>query len=56
MTPRRITGHPEVMPTNNFQRRGPEVGFWEVMNMLARRLLPSDGLPGGYLHGPEVSP
>jgi hypothetical protein len=24
----------------------PEVGFWEVMNMWARRLPPSDGLTG----------
>src|SRR3981081_2947000 len=27
---------------------GPEVGFWEVMNMLARRLRPSDALTGSW--------
>jgi hypothetical protein len=25
-----ITGYPEVMLRTNFQRRGPEVGLWDV--------------------------
>lgn len=37
-----MTGYPEVMPPNNFQRRGPEVGFEEIaIDFLEARSLDS---------------
>jgi hypothetical protein len=41
-----MTGYPEVIPGTNFQRRGPQVGFWDLaIDVSQARFWITSGLP-----------